>query len=144
MDWAERETLDTSVAGTRLAFATKFKGLLWILTTILPFVVSSWHRKEAVFYLPHGWFGPTAWPMGLPSAPAGNSLFSRSHCDDGSLLSATGAIACGVWTMVCKRFLGVLKGIVVDLTTSTEVKVPILEVPVAATTTTRAEGKKEL
>lgn len=45
---------------------------------------------------------------------------------------------------MCKRFLGVLKGIVVDLTSSTEAKVPILEVPVAATTTPRAEGKKEL
>ena len=69
---SDGDTPDTSVAGNRTAFATKFKGLLWVLTTILPFVVSSWHRKEAVYYLPHGWFGPTAWPMGLPSAPAGS------------------------------------------------------------------------
>lgn len=60
--------------GSRAAFASWFKRALWVLTTVLPFVVSSWYRKEAVFYLPSGWFGPAEWFMGLPSAPTGAFL----------------------------------------------------------------------
>jgi len=51
----------------------KFKGFLWIMTTGLQFVVGWWYRKQPVFYLPEGWFGPLSWWLALPFAPAGES-----------------------------------------------------------------------
>lgn len=48
---------------------------MWTLTTVLPFVISSWHRKSPVFYLPPKWFGPATYFLALPSAPTGQSLY---------------------------------------------------------------------
>ncbi|KAL8292142.1 hypothetical protein RQP46_001608 [Phenoliferia psychrophenolica] len=115
---ADLEALNGQAAGSKAAFASWFKRMLWILTTVLPFIISSWHRKEAVFYLPKGWFGPLGWWMGLPSAPAGG-------------------IACGIWTMACKKTLGAVHDIVVDLAGAGKVpppptQQPGMEVPVNA------------
>ena len=68
--------LGAQATAAKQAFASSFKQLLWVLTTVMPFIISSWHRKAAVFYLPPGWFGPATWWMGLPSAPMGK--FARS------------------------------------------------------------------
>lgn len=57
---------------TKQSFISKFKKLLWLIMTVLPFIFSSYHRKSAVFYLPPGWFEPLTWYMGLPKAPAGS------------------------------------------------------------------------
>jgi len=63
--------LDAQVASQKSSFAMKFKGFLWIMTTGLQFVVGWWYRKQPVFYLPEGWFGPLRWWLALPFAPAG-------------------------------------------------------------------------
>jgi hypothetical protein len=49
----------------------KFNSLLWLLTTGMQFAVGWWYRKQPVFYLPEGWFGPLGWWLALPFAPAG-------------------------------------------------------------------------
>lgn len=103
---ADLESSNSKAVGERAAFAKYFKATMWIATTVLPFIISSWHRKEAVFFLPNGWFGPATWFMGLPSAPIGG-------------------IACGIWTMACKRTIGVVKDLVVDTFVPSPVPVPV-------------------
>ncbi|GAA5991544.1 hypothetical protein JCM11641_000201 [Rhodosporidiobolus odoratus] len=93
---ADLEATNSTIASERKAFLTKFKTALWILTTVVPFVLSSYHRKSAVFYLPDGWFGGLGWWLSLPSAPAG-------------------ALAVGLWTMACKRTLTSVKNAVTEL-----------------------------
>ncbi|GAA5864295.1 hypothetical protein JCM3774_002742 [Rhodotorula dairenensis] len=93
------QDLDASNSGSnahRQQFAATFKKLLWILTTVVPFIVSSYNRKSPVFYLPEGWFGPLGWWLGLPGAPAG-------------------AVAVTVWTMACRRTIQSVKGAVLNL-----------------------------
>jgi len=85
------EKLNGEIAAKRSRFGMQFQGVLFVVTTVVPFAVTSWHGKQAVFYLPKGWFGPSGWFLGLPMAPAG-------------------AVSCGVWSMVCKRVLKVLEG----------------------------------
>jgi len=71
------QDLDNTTADTsqhRKHFNKQFKSALWIVTTVAPFVVSSYHRKSPVFWLPRGWFGPLGWWLSFPSAPAGASL----------------------------------------------------------------------
>jgi hypothetical protein len=45
--------------------------VFFVLTTVLPFVYTSWHRTSPVFYVPQGWFGPAERLLSLPFAPAG-------------------------------------------------------------------------
>ena len=68
--------LDGQIASTKSGFSLKFNTLLWLLTTGLQFAVGWWYRKQAVFYLPEGWFGPLGWWLSLPFAPAGMSPLS--------------------------------------------------------------------
>jgi hypothetical protein len=139
-------TTDVSSASTKSSFSTKFKGALWLFTTALPFIISSWYRKEAVFYLPANWFGPLTWFIGLPSAPTGKLIslkFSQSTAQSSG--NITGAIACGIWTMVCKRFIGAVKSIILDLLEKEEAK----KAPMATEKTEKVkpvpiEVKKEL
>ena len=63
--------VDSQISSAKSGFAMKFNTLLWILTTGLQFVVGWWYRRQAVFYLPEGWFGPLGWWLSLPFAPAG-------------------------------------------------------------------------
>ncbi|GAA5933992.1 hypothetical protein JCM3775_002843 [Rhodotorula graminis] len=95
----EATTADTSQH--RKQFNKQFKSALWVVTTVAPFVVSSYHRKSPVFWLPTGWFGPLGWWLSFPSAPAG-------------------AIAVSVWTMACRRTLSSVKTAVVALVPSPE------------------------
>ena len=71
----EATTANTSAHRTQ--FNKSFKSALWVVTTVAPFVVSSWHRKSPVFWLPRGWFGPLGWWLSFPSAPAGAPSLSR-------------------------------------------------------------------
>ncbi|KAF8149424.1 CHD5-like protein-domain-containing protein [Crassisporium funariophilum] len=96
---ADLEKLNAEVASTKSAFAMKFNTLLWFLTTGLQFVVGWWYRKQAVFYLPHGWFGPLGWWLALPFAPAGS-------------------VSVGVWQMACRRVILVGERLVKDLAAS--------------------------
>ncbi|GAA5995694.1 GET complex subunit GET1 [Rhodotorula paludigena] len=90
----ELETLNAGSSAHRKKFASTFKSALWVVTTVLPFIVSSWNRKAPVFWLPEGWFGPLGWWLSCPSAPAG-------------------AVAVTVWTMACRRTLNQIKTAVV-------------------------------
>ncbi|KAF9478378.1 hypothetical protein BDN70DRAFT_48653 [Pholiota conissans] len=93
---AELEKLNSQISSAKSGFAMKFNTLLWILTTGLQFVVGWWYRKQAVFYLPEGWFGPLGWWLSLPFAPAGS-------------------VSVGVWQMACKRIILVGERVVKDL-----------------------------
>ncbi|GAA5892419.1 hypothetical protein JCM8208_005817 [Rhodotorula glutinis] len=95
----EATTADTTQH--RKQFNKQFKSALWIVTTVAPFVVSSYHRKSPVFWLPRGWFGPLGWWLSFPSAPAG-------------------AVAVSVWTMACRRTLSSVKTACVALVPSPE------------------------
>ena len=79
--------VDAEVASSKSAFAMKFNTLLWLLTTGLQFAVGWWYRKQPVFFLPHGWFGPLGWWFALPFAPAGMSFFLVCICSRSSLRS---------------------------------------------------------
>lgn len=129
---AELEQSNQTSAASKALFAKSIKSFVWVATTAGPFIITSWHRKDAVFYLPPAWFGPATWWLGLPSAPMG-------------------AISCGLWTMACKRTFTVVKGIIIDLTVPEKqaaaekqsVPVPVA-VPAATTTTTdEKSGEKE-
>ncbi|GAA5825983.1 hypothetical protein JCM11251_000077 [Rhodosporidiobolus azoricus] len=97
----ELEAANTDTASARKAFSTKFKSALWLLTTVVPFIISSYHRKSPVFWLPQGWFGPLGWWLSLPSAPAG-------------------ALAVSLWTMSCKRTLACVRTAVTELVPTPE------------------------
>lgn len=64
-------TSDSQIATAKSGFSMKFNTVLWVLTTGLQFVVGWWYRRQPVFYLPQGWFGPLGWWLALPFAPAG-------------------------------------------------------------------------
>jgi len=83
---ADLEKLNTEVSSSKSAFAMKFNTLLWLLTTGLQFGVGWWYRKQPVFYLPQGWFGPLGWWLALPFAPAGS-------------------VSVGVWQIACRRLI---------------------------------------
>ncbi|TKA52231.1 hypothetical protein B0A53_04654 [Rhodotorula sp. CCFEE 5036] len=98
------QDLDNANSGSnahRQQFAASFKKLVWLLTTVIPFIISSYHRKSPVFYLPQGWFGPLGWWLSLPSGPAG-------------------AVVVTVWTMACKRTIQSVKAAVVGLVPTPE------------------------
>ncbi|SGY14787.1 BQ5605_C013g07102 [Microbotryum silenes-dioicae] len=115
---SELEALNATSSQSRQSFQSLFKRILWIFTTILPFVVTSWHRKAAVFYLPPSWFGPATWWLG--------------------------AVACGVWTMACKRTIGACKDAIVDLTQKeARVAQPVpVAVPTQPISSDKAESKE--
>ena len=87
---------DSEIASAKTQFSLKFNSALWFMTTGLQFLVGWWYRKSAVFYLPHGWFGPLTWWLGLPWAP-------------------TGSVSCVVWQTACRRIISVMERTVKDL-----------------------------
>ena len=66
--------VDSQIASSKSSFSLKFNSAIWILTTGVQFVVGWWYRRQPVFYLPEGWFGPLAWWLAFPFAPAGESF----------------------------------------------------------------------
>lgn len=83
-----------------------FKGVMFIVTTGVPFAVTTYHRKTAIFYLPPGeWLGPLGWFLALPSAPRG-------------------AISATIWSTACKRVLALFEARFKDLFVSSPVPVP--------------------
>jgi len=94
------EKLNSEIASAKSGFAMKFNTLLWLLTTGLQFVVGWWYRRQAVFYLPEGWFGPLGWWLSLPFAPAGS-------------------VSVGVWQMACRRVILISERVVKDLVAGT-------------------------
>jgi len=99
------EATNSEIASVKTQFSLKFNSALWFMTTGLQFFIGWWYRKSAVFYLPHGWFGPLTWWLGLPWAPAGS-------------------VSCGVWQMACRRIISVMERSAKDLWLSVEVPQP--------------------
>ncbi|KAG8876811.1 GET complex subunit get1, partial [Tulasnella sp. 331] len=92
---ADLEKLNSELSGNKTAFSLKFGTAIWIFTTGAQFAIGWWYRKTPVFYLPRGWFGPAAWYLSLPFAPAGS-------------------VSCGAWQMACKRVIGMMERVVRD------------------------------
>lgn len=82
------------------------------MTTGLQFVVGWWYRREAVFYLPPGWFGPLGWVLALPFAPKGeypqDSMLHKNYQHTITI----GSVSVGVWQMACRRILLVAERVV--------------------------------
>lgn len=84
---SDLEKVNAELASSRSTFGMLFKGVMFVLTTVMPFFVTSWYGKTPIFWLPPGpssWFGPLGWFLALPRAPKG-------------------AISSTVWQMVCTR-----------------------------------------
>ncbi|PWN25656.1 hypothetical protein BDZ90DRAFT_223160, partial [Jaminaea rosea] len=103
---AELEGVNKSLSSSRSTLSMIVKALLFIVTTLAPFAVTTYYRKTPIFWLPPGaaippmalirggkkaggtaaanWLGPMGWVLSLPSAPAG-------------------AVSATVWNMVCGR-----------------------------------------
>ncbi|CEH15269.1 protein get1 [Ceraceosorus bombacis] len=71
---------------------------LIVLTTVMPFLVTSYHSKTPMFFLPPAaagtregstWFGPIGWALSLAAAPAGS-------------------VSAGAWSAVVTRVLTLL------------------------------------
>lgn len=70
---AELETKKAAIEGARSSFNQKLKIIRWVGTRGLQQVIGFWYRKEALFWLPAGWFPyHMEWIMSWPSAPLGS------------------------------------------------------------------------
>lgn len=87
---ADLEKLNSETASVKSGFSLKFKSALWFLTTGVQLFVGWWYRKQPVFFLPEGWLGPLTWWLAFPFAPKGS-------------------VSVGVWSIACKRVLGVFE-----------------------------------
>lgn len=90
-----------------------FKGVMFVITTVMPFGVTSWYGKTPIFWLPPGessWFGPLGWFLALPRAPKG-------------------AISSTVWQMVCSRTIIALMGALGNLLPGKKEEVVVYKVP---------------
>ncbi|KII92433.1 hypothetical protein PLICRDRAFT_27563 [Plicaturopsis crispa FD-325 SS-3] len=129
--WAKlRRIVDKGLADlekhtSKSAFALKFKGVLWMSTTGVQFIVGWWYRGAAVFYLPPGWFGPLAWTLALPFAPKG-------------------AVSVGVWQMACRRVIRLGERVVKDLAKGNVKSAEPVDVAAQSTTGEKAKAKKDL
>lgn len=107
---------DAEVGMQQASFALRFNVVVWFLTTGLQFFIGWWYRRQAVFYLPDGWFGPAEWWLALPFAPKGTSAIVipcmpawLSHCET---LCITGSVSCATWQMACRRTIKSIETIV--------------------------------
>ncbi|KAF7976848.1 hypothetical protein HWV62_36817 [Athelia sp. TMB] len=116
---ADLEKINGDLSANKSAFALKFNGFIWVMTTGLQFVVGWWYRKSAVFYLPEGWLGPLTWWLALPFAPKGS-------------------VSVGVWQMACRRVIKVGERAVKNIITPS----PQLSQPIPAAKSEAAAEKK--
>ncbi|KAF8315885.1 hypothetical protein DL93DRAFT_2078622 [Clavulina sp. PMI_390] len=90
---ADLEKINAEVAAEQTSFGVKFNSAVWFLTSGLQFAIAWWYRKQAVFYLPPGWFGPLEWWLALPFAPRGS-------------------VSCATWQMACRRTIKMFETLV--------------------------------
>ncbi|KAI8372370.1 WRB/Get1 family [Choanephora cucurbitarum] len=83
---ADLEKLGSEITYSKTAFELKVKSVLWFLVHGSQFVMVMWFRKNAVFYLPPGWFGPAQRFLSWPFAPAGS-------------------VSVAVWFAACRRMI---------------------------------------
>lgn len=112
---ADLEAVNNTLASSKSSLGLLIKATMFTLSTLVPFVVTTWFRKTPIFWLPPGpqqagqsrgllaavgpagaWLGPLGWVVSLPSAPRGS-------------VSAT------VWSQVCSRVLALVFSVVADI-----------------------------
>lgn len=65
---------DRTIAASQTSFSVLFKAFMFILNTVVPFVLTSYFGSVPMFYLPPGaWFGPLGYLLSFPKAPLGSS-----------------------------------------------------------------------
>lgn len=71
---------DAKLQSAQSTLTLLVRGGLLISTTVIPFLVTSYHSKTPMFFLPPAaagtregstWFGPIGWVLSLAAAPAG-------------------------------------------------------------------------
>lgn len=118
--------VDSQIASSKSSFSLKFNSAIWILTTGVQFVVGWWYRRQPVFYLPEGWFGPLAWWLAFPFAPAGEffSLIRLFWCFYMRLGGMTSFlftfVSCSASLVYC-RLLGISFTLSCELSLTTKV-----------------------
>ncbi|KAF8331908.1 WRB/Get1 family [Cantharellus anzutake] len=93
---SDLEKLNSEQNVKQTALSLKSNVVLWVLTSGLQLAITWWYRREAVFYLPRGWFTPIEWWLALPFAPKGS-------------------VSCGAWQMVCRRSIKLFGRVFGDL-----------------------------
>jgi tail-anchored protein insertion receptor len=61
------------LSASKASYSTQFNTAVWITTSGAQYALGWWFGKQAVFYLPPGWFGPAEWWLGLLFAPMGRN-----------------------------------------------------------------------
>ncbi|CAO1636715.1 unnamed protein product [Sympodiomycopsis kandeliae] len=113
---SELEAVNNSLASSKSSLSLLVKGIMFALSTMVPFAVTTWFRKTPIFWLPPSvqaaqqssgwalgktvgpagaWMGPLGWVLSLPSAPRGS-------------VSAT------VWSQVCSRVVALIFTFIAD------------------------------
>jgi tail-anchored protein insertion receptor len=82
---------DKQLGSARSSVSMIFKAFMFVLSTGVPFIITTYHRRSPIFYLPPGdWLGPLSSLLAMPSAPAG-------------------AVSATVWSMACKRVIALFE-----------------------------------
>lgn len=113
---SELEAVNNSLASSKSSLGLLVKAIMFTLSTLVPFGVTTWYRKTPIFWLPPGapssqssgwgvakavgpagaWLGPLGWVLSLPSAPRGS-------------VSAT------IWSQVCGRVVAIVFAFIGDV-----------------------------
>lgn len=86
----ELEQTNKSLSSTQLSFSIFFRAVMFLINSIVPFVMTSYYGSTPMFFLPPGeWFGPLGYLFSFPKAPAG-------------------AVSSTVWSAACVRVLNII------------------------------------
>ncbi|PWN42641.1 hypothetical protein IE81DRAFT_117215 [Ceraceosorus guamensis] len=81
VDKLTQEIEDAKLQSAQSTLTLLVRAGLIVLTTVMPFLVTSYHSKTPMFFLPPAaagtregstWFGPIGWALSLAAAPAGS------------------------------------------------------------------------
>lgn len=72
------DRVDKELSALKASYSTKFSTAVWLTTSGAQYILGWWFGKQAVFYLPPGWFGPAEWWLSLLFAPTGESHMTSS------------------------------------------------------------------
>ncbi|WFD34740.1 GET complex subunit get1 [Malassezia cuniculi] len=87
---ADLDQTNKGLAGSQFTFSIFFRAVMFVINSIVPFVMTSYYGSTPMFFLPPGdWFGPLGYLFSFPKAPAG-------------------AVSSTVWSTVCVRVLNIV------------------------------------
>ncbi|GAB5586724.1 GET complex subunit get1 [Umbelopsis nana] len=113
------EKTNSEIAFKRTQFEVKVKGILYFVVHGSQVLMVMWFRKNPVFYLPYGWFGPASWLLSMPFAPRGS-------------------VSVAVWFAACRRVCKTLASLANDF----YVKAKLAESDATQPSTQKPETKK--